>query len=259
MKFNTLCLIYIVIFFISCGTQRGAAYSNYLQNPGDTSGKRLILPEPVIHNGDLLSIKVYSTSARPDLTDAPYNLPEQTVAGSSTLSATAGFLVDENGNIEYPRIGRLHINGLTKLQLADTIKKRLAEELTNPSVIVRFLNYRITVLGEVRNPSSFTPPTERITILEALGFSGDVTDYGNKRRVQVAREKNGEMEVGYIDLTSKDMFSSPYYRLQQNDVVFVEQNRRKVELQEQQVVAQRLGIITSIVSLLVIVYSIVRR
>lgn len=244
--------------FTSCLTQKRVAYTNYLQNAGDTAAK-FLLQEPIIKKSDLLSIKVYSTSAVPAITDAPYNLPEQTVMGSNSASPTAGFLVDENGDIEYPRIGRLHVEGLTKAQAAAIIRKRFENDLTNPSVIVRFLNYRITVLGEVRSPNTFILPTERITILEALGLSGDITDYGNKKNVQVAREKNGSVEIGYVDLASKSLFQSPYYRLQQNDVVFVAQIKRKSEQVEQQVVAQRIGIVSGIISTLAIVYSLIRR
>ena len=132
---------------VSCRTQQPTGFSNYLQTTADTTGQRLRSYEPIIKKSDLLSIKVYSTSARPDITDAPYNLPEQTVAGSTTNSATAGFLVDQNGNIDYPRLGTIHIEGLTKLEVAEKIKKALEAELKSPSVIVRFLNYRVTVLG----------------------------------------------------------------------------------------------------------------
>lgn len=254
----SLYLVLAVWLLAACGTQKNAGYTNYLQNVSDSTGRPLAVPEPAIKSGDLLSIKVYSQSADPR-TDLPYNLPEQTVVGSSTTSATAGFLVNEAGDIEYPRIGRLRVEGLTKTQLAERIRKQFETELTNPSVIVRFLNYRVTVLGEVKNPGTFTVPTERITVLEALGLSGDVTDYGNKNRVRIAREKGGAVEVGYIDLTSKELFTSPYYRLQQNDVVFVEQIRRKYEQQEQQATAQRIGIITGIVSTLAIIFSVLKR
>jgi len=258
MKIIALLLLGGLFGLAACTTQKGAAYTNYLQNATDTSGNRLTVQEPVIQKADLLSVKVYSQSADPR-TDIPYNLPEQTVIGSSSTTSTAGFLVDQNGDIEYPRIGRLHVEGLTKAQLADAIRKRFANELTNPSVIVRFLNYRVTVLGEVKTPGSFAVPTERITILEALGLSGDITDYGNKSKVRVAREKNGEVETGYVDLTSKDLFQSPYYRLQQNDVVFVAQIKRKSEQVEQQATAQRISIVTGIISTLAIIFSVIRR
>ena len=259
MKLTMLFFFGSLLLFASCRTQRGANYTNYLQGTTDTSAKPLVMPEPTIQKADLLSIKVYSQSAVPNITDAPYNLPEQTVVGSSNTTATAGFLVDQNGNIEYPHLGALHVQGLTKIQLADTIKHALAAELKNPSVIVRFLNFSVTILGEVKSPGHLVLPTERITILEALGLVGDVTDYANKRSVQVAREKNGVMEFGYIDLTSKNLFQSPYYRLQQNDMVFVEQSRRKSQQQEEQATGQRIGIITGIISTLVIIFSVLRR
>lgn len=257
MKSSSFFLL-LSVLLAACGTQRKTLYTNYLQYGSDSSGKRLNMPEPLVQKGDLLSIKVYSQSADPR-TDIPYNLPEPGTGGSSGPSATGGFLVDEEGNIEYPRIGTLHAAGLNKAALAQQIKERLASELKNPSVIVRFLNYRVTVLGEVRSPGSFTVPTERVTILEALGLAGDVSEYGNRNVVQVARERGNEVEIGRVDLTSKDLFQSPYFRLQQNDVVFVEQNRRKIDLQEQQATAQRLGIITGIISTLAIVFSLIRR
>lgn len=256
MKFTTLWLLVGIFILASCKTQQGA-FSNYVQGT-DTSGKGMVMPEPTIRKADLLSIKVYSQSVDPR-TDIPYNLPEQTVVGSSTTSATAGFLVNENGDIEYPRIGPLHVEGLTKAQVAEIIRKRFENELNSPSVIVRFLNYSVTVLGEVRNPGRFVAPTERLTILEALGLAGDVTDFGNKNSIQVAREKGGQVEFGYIDLTSKSLFQSPYFRLQQNDVVFVEQNRRKSAQQERQETAQQIGIVTAVISTLAIILSVIRR
>jgi len=251
-----LCLS-AVLFLFSCGTQKEIV-KNYLEKTNDTTGTNLInLTEPVIQKDDLLSIKVYSLAAKPEI-DALYNLPEQTVAGSSTTTATAGFLVDAEGNIEYPRLGTIHAEGLKKNELAQLIRGKLDTILKSPSVIVRFLNYRITVLGEVRTPGTFTIPTERITILEALGLAGDITEFGNKATVKIKRESGGLVSVQTIDLTAKDIFTSPYYRLQQNDVIFVEQNRRKLQQQEQQTIAQQVGIATGIITAIALIINIIR-
>ncbi|MBB1287105.1 polysaccharide biosynthesis/export family protein [Flavisolibacter sp. BT320] len=215
------------------------------------------MTEPRIQKNDLLSIKVYSQSADPR-TDLPYNLPEQTVVGSTTGSATAGFLVDEKGTIEYPQLGVLRVEGLTKSELAQQIKSKLESVLRNPSVIVRFLNYRVTVLGEVRNPGTFTIPTEKVTVLEALGMAGDITEFGKRDTIKVAREVNGKMEIGSITLASSDLFQSPYYRLQQNDVLFVEQTRRRVQQEERQTFAQNISIATGIVTAIALIINIVR-
>jgi polysaccharide biosynthesis/export protein len=252
--FQSLILLCILALF-SCRSQYNPT-TNYLQRIDTAEKALLVMAEPRIQKADLLSIKVYSQSADPR-TDIPYNLPEQTLPGGTT-APTAGFLVDEKGNIEFPRLGSLHVEGLTKSELISNLKTRLDTFLKNPSVIVRFLNYRVTVLGEVRSPGTFTIPTERITILEALGLAGDVSDYGKRDTVRVAREINGQLQVGYVPLTSASLFASPYYRLQQNDVVFVEQTRRKFQQQDQQSVAQQIGIATGIITAIALIVNIIR-
>jgi polysaccharide biosynthesis/export protein len=244
-------------FLASCRTQKETV-KNYLERNNDTTGIGLaMLAEPLIQKNDLLSIKVYSLTADP-LIDAMYNLPEQTVAGSNNTSATAGFLVDPNGNIEYPRLGTIHVEGLKKNELAQLIKGKLDSILKQPSVIVRFLNYRVTVLGEVRSPGTYTIPSESVTIFEALGLAGDVTEFGDKATVKVKRETNGQVAIQKIDLTAQNLFSSPYYRLHQNDVVFVEQSRRREQLQQQQNIAQQVGIATGIITAVALIINIIR-
>jgi len=139
------------------------------------------------------------------------------------------------------------------------IKGKLQDQLTQPAVIVRFLNYRITVLGEVKGPSTFTLPTDHLTVLEALGLAGDVTEFGRKDNVKVMREVNGQREIGTIDLTSKEMFNSPYFRLQQNDVVFVDQTRRKIRQQEQQTLLQQIAIASSIITAAALILNFVKK
>jgi len=244
-----------IIFLSSCRTQKDGV-RNYLEKTNDSTTTNVVnIPDPLVQKNDLLSIKVYSLSADPRV-DAPYNLPEQTAAGSS--SGAAGFLVDNDGNIEYPRLGTIHVEGLKKNEVARAIKTRLDSILKSPTVIVRFLNYRITVLGEVGSPGNFNVPTERVTIFEALGLAGDITEFGNKSTVKIKRESNGQVAVQTIDLTAKDIFTSPYYHLQQNDVVFVEQTTRKLRQQEQQNVAQQIGIASSIITAIALIINFIR-
>lgn len=258
---SLLCLFAIVFFAFSCTTQKPVA-NNYLQNVKDTSGKNAVnIQQPVVQKGDLLSIKIFSkANGLNPQADAPYNLQEASTAvsgGSGT--STSGFMVDQNGNIEYPQLGSLHVEGLTREQVADLIKSRVDSLLTNPSVIVRFQNFKISVLGEVNHPGSFTLPTERVTILEALGLSGDITEFGTKNNVMVIREdNNGQVERGMIDLTSEAMFSSPYYRLQQNDVVLVESNGKKVKQQQRQETAQQIGIATSVITAIALILNFIK-
>jgi polysaccharide export outer membrane protein len=246
----------IIVFAASCTGQKKIV-SNYLENVRDTTAPISQQPSsPIIQKGDILSIRVYSMSLDP-ATDMPYNLPEQTGPASATATP-AGFLVDHNGTIEYPRIGTMTVAGLTKDQLADTIKARLADQLHQPSVIIRFLNFKVTVLGEVRTPGTFTLSAERATILEALGQAGDMSEFGKRNTVKVVREAGGNREIGVIDLTTKDMFNSPYYHLQQNDVVFVEQSGRRQKQQEQQNLAQQIGIATSVITAIALILNFIK-
>ncbi|HWJ92648.1 MAG TPA: polysaccharide biosynthesis/export family protein [Flavisolibacter sp.] len=252
MRFSSLLFLPVAALAFSCTSQK-IVTNNYLQKASDTSGKELIaLTVPVIQKNDLLAIRVFSAANGIEpRTEAPYNLAGE--QGGNT-----GFLVDMNGNIEYPQIGVVHAEGLTREELANLIKSKLVGQLNQPSVIVRFLNYRVTVLGEVRSPSTFTIPTERITILEALGLSGDITEFGRKDNLKVMREVNGQREIGTIDLTSKEMFNSPYYYLQQNDVVFVEQTGRRIRQQEQQSLLQQIGIVTTIITAVALVLNLIK-
>jgi len=141
--------------------------------------------------------------------------------------------------------------------LADNIKSKIPDSaLANPSVIVRFMNYRVTVLGEVGHAGTFEIPYEGVTILEALGLAGDIPLTGKKTNVRVIREMNGMREYGTIDLTSKDLFNSPYFHLMQNDIVVVEPRKSKLRSNEQSIVAQRIAFALTIVTSAGIIYSI---
>jgi polysaccharide export outer membrane protein len=170
-----------------------------------------------------------------------------------------GYLVDVNGNIEMPRIGSIKVEGLKKGEVETIIKSRLQQELTNPGVIVRFLNFRITMLGELGSPGVLNIPTERLTVLEAIGMAGGVTEFGTIKNVKILREVNGERQLGILDLTSKEIFSSPYYQLQQNDVVLVDQTRYKLRQTEQQRVTQQIGFATGIISTVALLIAIFNR
>jgi polysaccharide biosynthesis/export protein len=257
MRARLLYFAAIVFIISSCTTQKQTANNNYLINAKDTSGITVVkVQPPVIQKGDLISIKVFSKANGLDpKADAPYNLQQSSAAGGGTSGGSSGFQVDRNGNIEYPQLGVLHVEGLTREGLSEELKGRLDSVLTNPSVDVRFLNYKITVLGEVRTPGTVTFPTENVTILDALGSSGDITDFGKKDNVMVVRETNGQVERGRINLTSDSLFLSPYYHLQQGDVVMVEALPKKIRQQEEQQTAQRIGLGISIITAIALILT----
>lgn len=272
MKFirHSILFAFPVILLVSCATQQKAPY--YLENVSDTSSIiNTPFPELHIQKNDLLSIQVYSASTQPQVSDAYYNLPStssvstpgsiggQSSAGSAAGSNNSGFLVDVNGNIEYPRLGTLHVEGLTKLELADLIKRKINEKdtvLINPSVIIRFLSYKVIVLGQVGHEGVVNVTGERLTILEAIGLAGGITDYGKKTDVKVVREIDGKREIGTIDLSSKDLFNSPYYNLMQNDQVIVYPTKQKQRMVDQSVVIQRVSLALSIITATAFIYNI---
>lgn len=242
----------VIITFSSCKTQQNFSY---LADLTDTTGKvQVNYPEPLIQKSDLLSIMVYSDATDGGKTDAMYNI---TITGSAGSTAAQGYLVDNDGYIQYPRIGKIKAEGLTKAQLAEEIRKKVDGPLSNPSVIVRLLNFKITMLGEVQRPGPINLPSEKITILEAIGLAGDITLYGKKEDIVVLREVNGIVEHGTVDLSSKVVFDSPYYYLRQNDVVLINPNKNKARLNDQ-VFNQRLSIAFSIINTIALLYNIFR-
>jgi polysaccharide biosynthesis/export protein len=249
MRFFSLLSVIICLAFASCTPQR--AIYNYLEDMRDTTmGKEFYVAEPVIQKNDLLSIQVYSASLDPEV-DQLYN--------RGGIQGGNGYLVDQKGNLEFPRLGLIHAEGLTKTQLADTIKARLTGQLNDPSLIIRFTNFRIIVIGEVGSPGVKTIPVENLTILEALALSGDIRESGKKKEVKILRENNGKRQLGIVDVTSSKMFESPYYQLQQNDVVMVEKTRYSVQRAEQTRIQTQLSFALSIITAAALLVNIFTR
>ena len=251
-------LFIIAVLFSSCKTQQKTF--GYLEDLNDTTVKKdeVNYSEPLILKGDLLSIMVFSDAADGGKTDAMYNMAN--IGAAVSGGAAQGFLVDNDGNIHYPKIGAIKAEGLAKAQLGELIKKKINEPvvaLTNPSVVVRLLNFRITMLGEVVRPGSITMPSEKINILEAVGLAGDISPFGKKEDVVVIREIEGNVEYGKIDLSSRSLFQSPYFYLRQNDVVLINPNKNKARLSDQ-VFNQRMGIAFSIINTIALLYNIFR-
>jgi polysaccharide export outer membrane protein len=258
MKFIRSILYFsISIFIFSCSTSK--PIPNYLQQVNDSTGKGIVrIPEFRIQKNDLLSIQVFSSATKPEV-DQLYNLPTPANTGNAQTPVIAGFLVDINGNIEYPKLGTFHAEGLTKDSLASEIRRKLIEPvqlLENPVVIIRFLNLKVTVLGEVNTQGLVNIPGERITILEAIGLAGGITDFGLKNSVKVMRETDGQREIGVVDLSSKELFSSQYYNLKQGDVVLVDPTPKKAKKAEQDAVLARVSFGLSIITAIALVYNI---
>lgn len=180
--------------------------------------------------------------------------------GGSTSSSGSGeptYLIDEKGNVDFPVLGQLKIAGLTRIEAKEMIKEKLKIYINDPIVSVRLKNFKITVMGEVSKPGSYTIPNERVTIIEALGLAGDMTIKGKRENLMVIRENEGVNTYHRVDLTSKSIFKSPVYYLAQNDVLYVEPNDSRIR--ESKTRNNTLGVIISIVGVVLSVVTLAIR
>ncbi len=211
------------IFLASCVNTRNATYFNDL---GNTKTPAQSIPETYIQKNDIISIIV--SSLNPEATQI-YNTSNQTTSGQYDNKVN-GYLVNSDGFIQFPVLGDIKVAGLTKEQLRNKLTKTLVEKklLVDPIVTVRYQNFRVTVLGEVKNPTVIPVANERISLLEALGIAGDLTIYAKRDNVLLIRDENDIRTTQRIDLNSTDLLTSPYYYLQSNDIVYVQPNKSKV-------------------------------
>jgi polysaccharide export outer membrane protein len=216
------------LLFTACNTSKEILY---LQDIELNKPKAIEeSPAIAIMPNDMLSIVV---SSKDNELAALFNLPRVSYsAGSSDLISSSmngqisGYMVDLSGNIDFPVLGMLHVEGLTRSELSQMIKKRLIGDdlLRDPIVSVDFMNLRIYVLGEVGKPGAIAVSKDRISVLEAISMAGDLTIYGKREGVYVIREKDAERTTFRLDLRSAELFASPVYYLQQNDIIYVEPN-----------------------------------
>jgi polysaccharide biosynthesis/export protein len=235
----------------------------YLQGAYDTARiSQIKVPEPIIQKDDLLGITVYSDD--PTATAAVTN-PMMSSTGSITAKdggsnvLSPGYLVNQNGEIQLYKLGSLPVAGKTKRQLADTLTQLFDQLglLKNPYVEVRFLNFKVTVIGEVNTPGPISVPTDKVSAFEAIGLAGDVGIYGRRDNVLVIRETNGVRRFGHLNLKDPNVFLSPYYYLQQNDLVIVDVARNKSVINNQSTM-QTFSMAASVISVFAVIYSIFR-
>lgn len=209
----------------------------YLQDPEvvNNYGKEIPLYDAKIMPKDLLSITINTTDPQ---ASAPFNLTVQTPMNAAltninttTQPTLQQYLVNNKGEIDFPVLGRLQVGGLTKNQAEDLIRERLTPYLKEaPIVTVRMANYKISVLGEVTRPGTFTVSNEKVNVLEALAMAGDMTVYGVRTNVKLIREDaDGKREIKELDLTKSDLVLSPYFYLRQNDILYVTPNKTKAK------------------------------
>ena len=226
---HLLVLSVLSAMFAGCVTQKQMTYLSDANSEKAESINADFHPqsEMVIRPGDALTIFV---SALDQEAVVPYNLPMVVYAKPGEVQPTTTpsmqyYIVDEAGDIEFPILGKLHIAGLRRNEVEDFVKKELEKQVINPMVHVNLINAKVSVMGEVTRPGQIPITNGRITLLDALAAAGDLTPYGRRDNVLVSREVDGKMQMVRLDLRSADIYKSPYFFLQQNDVVYVSPNK----------------------------------
>lgn len=215
---------YLIICLIlsSCVSNKKVVY---FQGVEGTINESEILETKIQPNDNLL---IVVNSSKVEVSDI-FNSINMNATGSSTQESLAlrGYIVDMDGYINFPILGPVKLGGLTKNEAIRVLQNKISEYVVDATVNIRFLNFRVTVLGEVNRPGVYTVTDELISLPEALGLAGDMTIHGRRNNVLICREVNGQKQFHRIDMTSSDVFSSPNYFLQQNDIVYVQPNKAK--------------------------------
>lgn len=253
-KYNVITLILALVIFSlsSCKSTKSVAYFQNADTvkldvtKGDYSLK--LIPADVIN--------VTISSLVPEATDIFRFVPAPT--DGSTFNPTTRYVIAENGTIEIPVLGTIKAAGCTTRELAEVIRKKVAETVADPIVDVKLQSFRVNVLGEVRNPGAKEAKSERYTIMDALADAGDITMYGIRTNVMLIREEKGVKSFHRLDLTDANLINSDYYYLKQNDVIYVEPDKVKVVNSEyNQNNAFKVSVISTVVSALSVIASMI--
>jgi polysaccharide export outer membrane protein len=246
----------IALFIFSCANKKNLVY---FQNGSNNSSTNTF--DPKLKIDDLLNITVLCADEN---SNKLFNHPSTISASSSSSNrgytngnaALSGYLIDSNGEILFPIVGKIKLDGLSRSEACKIIQETISQYIKNPIVSVQILNFKVTVLGDVKNPGTFLIPNERITLLEAIGLAGDLNITGLRNNVLIIRETNGEKKQFRVDLTKNDLFSSEIYFLTQNDVIYVEPNKSKIN---SSAVSTSAGIFISVASLIITTINVISK
>ena len=261
MKLKYILILLLSIGMWSCSTSRSSlTYFEDIKTQTDGT-----LPAPstyeirIVPDDELL---ITVTSLIPEVT-AEYNLPLSNPAKNGSLLEVTQpkqqtYLVDKAGDINFPRLGVIHVAGMTTSELQNLIAKKISVDVEDPIVKVALVNFRVNVLGEVRNPGTIGVNRERFSILDALGAAGDLTEYAERNNILLIREVDGKKEFHRLNLNDAELLSSPYYYLQQNDAIYAEPNKiRKDNSKYNQNNAFKLSMASAIISASSVIASLV--
>lgn len=246
---KTTSFLSLLLLFFSCASRQDVVY--YQNIDGMSAQQNANNYEIKIQPDDLLMIIVSADDPEVAL---PFNLKTYSVSSNNRLDIVRGqetvqlYLVDYDGNIEFPIIGKLKVGGLTRGEILELLQKRIGAYIKNPVINLRIMNFKVSLQGEVNLPGTYPVASERITLVEALSMAKDLTIYGRRDNILVIRETNGIKSYNRVDITKSDFINSPFYYLAQNDVVYVEPNKTRVN---SSAVGPNTSVIISAISILV--------
>jgi polysaccharide export outer membrane protein len=248
-------LLFLVFLLFSCASRKDLVY--YQDIDTLTQKEKSNSYEIKIQPDDLLMIIV---SAEDPEIAIPFNLNTVSIPSSTNSALGTGqqtnqlYLVDANGYIEFPVLGRLKVSGLTRSEVLQLLNGKIASYIKKPIINLRIMNFKVSVQGEVTVPGTYTVPSERITLIEALSMAKDLTIYGKRNNILIIREIDGVKSYNRIDITKADFINSPFYYLAQNDVVYVEPNKNKIN---GAAVGPNTGVLISITSLVITLITLI--
>jgi polysaccharide export outer membrane protein len=229
---------FFILFFLlalltmsSCSINKNITYFQDIDSLKSGEIASAKFKEPIIENDDIISIVIQTIDPQNSNVVNQVSSTPSVGASSATPIGTqqvSGFLVDKDGYVEIPLIGKIKISGLTTSEARDLVRQKASVYYKEPSVQVRFANFKVTLIGEVTKPATYLMPNEKVTILDALGLAGDLTIYGKRENVLLVRDEGGEKKYARFNLNSTDIFKSPYFYLRQNDVIYVQPNKAKI-------------------------------
>lgn len=250
-----LLLIPLLLLLGSCSVKKIVYFNDLQADSLRVIKQAATFTEPVIQTDDILSITIQTldptTAAVANQAMATQAIGASSAGGNMGNQVISGFLVDKDGYVHMALIGKVNVKGLTTYEARKRITSLAAQYYKDPTVQVRFANFKVTVLGEVTRPATYTVPNEKVTVLDALGLAGDLTIFGKRENVLLVRDQGKEKELVRLNLNDSDVFQSPYFYLRQNDVIYVEPGKGKAAANNA-ARTQTFAIIGSIVSLLIV-------
>ena len=263
-----LTIFALILLLSACTPQRNLVYMSDLGDSTNVTEAILNQVDTKIKEGDILSITVNTLSPESNALFnkgemlAPSATNTQAVVSQSsgaTALSNVGYLVDKDGNINFPVIGTVGLEGLTLEQARQKLTAEISKQTKSPIVNIRFMNFKVTVIGEVTQPGTFTLTNDKVNVLEAIGLAGDMTPYGKRENVMLIRENNGQRTIARLNMNKKDVTQSPYFYLQQNDVVYIEPDNEQKTAQADVRSTRTIPIVTALISAAAVLVSVLVR